>query len=560
MDCQNNSCILNAEDNTNELLLLQLKEEVKKLLEDTQAQLLLQNKKIAETCVYIKENLSNEIRLLLDTMQNSGELDNIITTTVLGSIEILQSQVEHKALETEKGVVNLQYPYGNIKRYGACGDGITDDTTAIKNCVENCIKFNFTLYAEPGKYKISSDINMRYVKHINFNGDIITDSNNYITVGNSSADGSGCKFKFNTVKNIRVLGVKNSLVSFLYCDLLHIFADGDDSSSSSTAYTQFSGAYCKEIIIDSTGINIGWINENVFRIKRIEKISFSGNYAHNNNHFEHCNLERGIVNFANARNNYISARCEGGITIENGEDYNANFIEKEYYCKHYFAEDLTENKGAVSFFPVNKLQTERQLCRIDEYNKFFPVGSLLFNSDGTFSGVTYNAIFKSNLIKIDNTFALKMLCSSEALRVQLNFYDENKNRITSEVDNFADGKMSFVAGGEWTYTIASNVNNDSVIFYPGKAKFVEYRVIFGDNAESKAIEFIKIKLLKYINTDVNVTNTLENNVYTAAPTSGYWERGQRLYEKNPTPGTYIGIICVESGTPGVWKNFSQIQS
>lgn len=86
MDCSNSDCNFNIKDNTNELLILQLKEEVKKLLEDTQAQFLLQNKKIAETCVYIKENLSNEIRLLLDTMQNSGELDTIITDAVINSI------------------------------------------------------------------------------------------------------------------------------------------------------------------------------------------------------------------------------------------------------------------------------------------------------------------------------------------------------------------------------------------------------------------------------------------------------------------------------------------
>lgn len=554
-------CSLPSKDNQFDVILLQVKREIKELQDTTTARFLMQDGKIAETCVYIKNNLSNAIRELLDALQMSGELDNIITSTVLGSIEILQHQVEYKALLGEAGVINLQHPYGHVKRYGATGDGATDDTACINICIENCKKFGVPLSADAGTYKISADVNMRYIKRVDFAGDIVTDNGSYLIIGNSSADGSGCNLKFGKVKNVRVLGLKNSIVDVLYCDMLNIRADGDDSTASSTAYTQFSGAYCKEIVFESSGTNIGWINENVFRIKRIEKITIDGNYPHNNNHFEHCNLERGVLNFRNARNNYISARSEGGLKIISDNESQANFIEKEYYYRHYFAEDLKEDgKGTLSFYPVNKLQTERELYRLDAFNRFFPVGSVYFNSNGTFNGVTYNQIFRSNLIKIDNTFALKMIANVTGLRVQLNFYDANKNRITAEVDNFADGKMSYISpGGEWSYVISTNVNNDSVVFYPGTAKYVEYRVIFGDGAETKSFDYIKIKLLKYINTDVNVTNTIENNVYTSVPDSGYWERGQKLYAKNPTPGTYIGIICTESGTPGVWRNFAQIQ-
>lgn len=558
MNC--NTCNLQSDDNSVEVMLLKVLREIKELSESTTARLLVQDGKIAEACVYIKDNLSNSIRELLDTLQNSGELDDIITKAVLGEIDILQSQVEYKELPGEKDAVKLEYPYGHVKRYGASGDGVSDDTEAIKTTIDNCLNLGFTLSADPGDYLISSEVNFRLVKRVDFQGNIITKNNSEVVIGNISSDGSGCQFNFKNVKYLKVIGLKNSLVSFLYCDRLSIFADGDDPLSSSTAYTQFSGAYCKEVILDSIGTNIGWINENVFRIKRIEKISMSGNYPHNNNHFEHCNLERGVVNFTNARNNYISARCEGGITVTSDNEAQANFIEKEYYYRHYFGEDITEDEnGTLSFYPVNKLQTERQLYILDASHKSFPVGSVFFNEDGSFSGATYHSIFRSNLIKIDNTFALKLKCSSPALRVQLNFYDENKNRITSEVDNFADGRMQYVTSGEWSYVIGSNVSADAVMFYPGKAKYVEYHVIFGNDAENKVLDYIKIKLLKYINTDIHVMNKVINNVYSAVPSKGHWEKGQILYAKNPTPSTYIGIICVESGTPGTWNNFGQIQ-
>ena len=96
---KNNCCCdgvnLPSHNNEIEVLIRQLKREVKELLQSTQAKLLCQDKKIAETMVYIKNNLSNAIRDLLDSMLTSGELEEIITDTVLDNIDELESEVEH---------------------------------------------------------------------------------------------------------------------------------------------------------------------------------------------------------------------------------------------------------------------------------------------------------------------------------------------------------------------------------------------------------------------------------------------------------------------------------
>lgn len=93
-----NSCCggesLPSYNNELEVLVRQLKREVKKLLQTTEARLLCQNKKIDETMVYIKNNLGNAIRNLLDSMVESGELDEIITEVIHESIELLETQVE----------------------------------------------------------------------------------------------------------------------------------------------------------------------------------------------------------------------------------------------------------------------------------------------------------------------------------------------------------------------------------------------------------------------------------------------------------------------------------
>lgn len=64
-------------------LILQLKNEVEKLQKDTKATLLLQNGKIASLHNYIKENLDLSLRKLLDSLEESGELTEIITDTLL---------------------------------------------------------------------------------------------------------------------------------------------------------------------------------------------------------------------------------------------------------------------------------------------------------------------------------------------------------------------------------------------------------------------------------------------------------------------------------------------
>ena len=535
-------CNLNVDSNKNDILIAQLKREIKALSDTTTARLLIQDKKIAETCVYIKENLSNELRVLLDTLLNSGELSEIITSTLLSEIDLLQNAV---------------YPIGHIKRYGAIGDGVTDDTIPLKEACSEAAANNMPLVIDNGTYLITEDITAKNIKNIDITGEIVN-KGLIFEVGGLSSDGTGYKINIRKINNLKITGLKNSLVNVDYCEKLHLFADGNQDIGS-IAYCQFYGAYCKELILEGAESDtaLSWINENVFRIKRVEIITIKGDYSHNNNHFEHINFEKGVLNLDGARNNYFSARCEGGITINSTERAEANFIEKEYYYRSYFGEDVTEDKnGTVLFYPVTKLQSERLLKQIDSNNRHFPVGSLVFNEAGKFIGNNYNPIYRSNLIPIDKTFALKLKSDTANFRVQLNFYDENKNRITAEVDNFTDGKMTYINGSDWSYSINANVNSDTVVFFPGYAKYVEYHVIFG--TYSGPIEYLTIKLLKYTNTDINISNTLKDDVYTSVPNSGHWERGQMLYAKNPVAGAYIGIICVEAGSPGVWKNFGKV--
>lgn len=88
-------------------------------------------------------DVQEEINNKLDEMAKDGTLDKIINEQIFGE---LNDRIEK--LEKNSGVVV------NIKKWGAVGDGVNDDTTAFINCF-NEITNNNILYIPNGKYVIN---------------------------------------------------------------------------------------------------------------------------------------------------------------------------------------------------------------------------------------------------------------------------------------------------------------------------------------------------------------------------------------------------------------------
>lgn len=72
----------NLPSTPNDILLKQIKENIEKLMKDTEAKLLCHDGKIAELCLYIKENLEDSLKALILNMELNGELDEIISVGV----------------------------------------------------------------------------------------------------------------------------------------------------------------------------------------------------------------------------------------------------------------------------------------------------------------------------------------------------------------------------------------------------------------------------------------------------------------------------------------------
>ena len=142
--------VINLTTGSNELEVLtrQLKREVEELVKTTDATLLRHDGKITELCLYIKDNLSNTLRDLFDVLKTTGELDEIISETLLNL--------------SRNNIINIT-EYGIVP--GLTYDGNLDDV--INNFPEGA-----TLYFPKGTYTFNtSSAVMTLIKPITILGD-----------------------------------------------------------------------------------------------------------------------------------------------------------------------------------------------------------------------------------------------------------------------------------------------------------------------------------------------------------------------------------------------------
>ena len=130
-------------ENSNEFLIKKIINDIEKLSNDTTARLLKQDGKIAEVCVYIKNNLSATLFEMVEAMKLGGQLDDLIKNAVTSSIGILENKTFHIV---------------NVKEFGAIGNGINNDTQAIQNAIDYANTKGRKVYIPKGVYMIKSSI------------------------------------------------------------------------------------------------------------------------------------------------------------------------------------------------------------------------------------------------------------------------------------------------------------------------------------------------------------------------------------------------------------------
>lgn len=208
--------------------------------------------------------IQNDVSSKIETMVNDGSLADVIDQQIFTEIN---SNLEDIAI--------------NIKNYGAVGDGLTDDTTAIQSAINyaKTIKGS-TLYfpkCNDGYLTTSPlivpiDINILMDSPLIFNGSGIA-----LTIGANNTNNSNRTFKLNVVRKIQSdwtseneIGIKIFNLYQSYVDIVQalrftigvqLMADGTGFS-----YNKFN-LRCivdNKIGVDCTNANEGWCNENLY--------------------------------------------------------------------------------------------------------------------------------------------------------------------------------------------------------------------------------------------------------------------------------------------------------
>ena len=118
------------------------------------AALLAQDKKLSDYICESKGDFEKAISEYLLAMEKSGKLSEVITDTLLNDLFILEKKTA--------GIIN-------VKEYGAIGNGIADDTAAIKNALDY-MNPGDTLHFPTGTYLIIGEIEIKK-KNITFEGE-----------------------------------------------------------------------------------------------------------------------------------------------------------------------------------------------------------------------------------------------------------------------------------------------------------------------------------------------------------------------------------------------------
>lgn len=130
-------------------LLCQFFEAIKECIENS-----MEMKKLAEWLV--NQGLMEEVEKQLRKWYEDGTLESIIDKSIFEKVQY------YPILPSEVGVVYEKYPYGDVRRFGAIGDGEYDNSTAFTNALKSkgdpWSPNNHEIFIPAGTWKYTKEI------------------------------------------------------------------------------------------------------------------------------------------------------------------------------------------------------------------------------------------------------------------------------------------------------------------------------------------------------------------------------------------------------------------
>lgn len=426
--CLDNTCM---SSNELEIIIRQLHEEVKKYYNDTTAKMLLHDGKIAELCNYIKANLSNELRILLDSMISSGEINDIITSVISNEIELLQNRFKH-------------LDYVNVKDLGAKGDGVSDDTFAF----EEAIKLGVGKIVVPdGTYLITKALELNENTEItgtSYRKSIITfnKSGSFNFTGTSLMN-NGTHKKFLTIRNLRLQNNDSSerstpFINLICCDYVKIYDSWIYGLGKQLLLWE-----CFDSRIYNTDIEWGgsYSDANVFGIE----LKSGDSYEFTNNiYFSGCRFESypgtciGTKGENTNKITFHQCKFESYNCLSN-KHINITKASSIYFKSCFFAGDLGNKHNCIYLdqvldFEIDGFVEHSNVKNIAYQNKKYIYAS---GSGKRIINITLNN--KDAYVIDDNTYGIETYQTDlyKKGKLHVNNYENNTQIITSNRDNIA---------------------------------------------------------------------------------------------------------------------------
>lgn len=415
----------------------------------------------------------------------------------------------------------------NVKKFGAKGDGVTDDTEAIQAAIQN----GTVIYFPEGTY-VTTDLAID--KHnIEIKGTRNTQimDNNEVTVSGKYID-----IDFINFNNIRISYLWYSSLTNSKVD--NIVIDGK-ANLFGTFWNYFKNIKAvNPLILDVTMFGV---NLNQFDNCRFRGLQIIGDTECHANTFINTDFTStyGIKNLSslNQSNSLINCYLEGGGNVEG----NFNIIGGNYVCKvntEYYSNKLGTNELGLSFLNKNTL-FDKHLIKFEDFPEIESlslnnVNLEIKNEENPFSNLDVYFEITSSISYANLTYNLSKLANGFQIiykgdDFKSSLINEDGDEIYNTInDNIGQFKRLIVYGN---FDKNLNISN----------KFAR---LFLNTSESSS-KTIKI----YAFSPINIKNygisylEFENNLGFASSAPAFiFPKGYQLLNKNLSSGVSKGFI------------------
>lgn len=419
-------------------------------------------------------------------------------------------------LESDKfGIVS-------VKTYGAVGDGVTDDTTAIQSTISNAN--NGEIIAFPrGTYLVSnltfannSNIwfqNCKFLRKSGSTGVFINSGTGSILYGNLEIDGNKQEY----TPNKALIGISLQ----------------DDSVCYARIYSHDNAGH--GIVVGSNCI-----------VHNPKSNDNGGNPGPNGTA---DGIKLTSVNDSSIFNPYTTGNARMGVTVTTSPEDKTQA--KNILIYNSYATGNSYNDIDIEYASYTTLQRYRGYGNVissnSEYCNFYDMEVAGFYAD------------THDYCSVEN---LKIKPSGVAVNP---FFLTGKNPLVKNIYGFDTatgyGTSTFVTIIDSTNQNATveNVvieNAYNGITVTGATKFLNCEVLTASNryitCNARRTTTIYQRGFDFLDSKAIVNNfDLDPNTNF----TGTWSIGDIAYQTTPTNGNYLGWICVTAGTPGTWSKF-----